>query len=98
MAEPWSDDPGEDAHWDGRSRPYGQDLGEGVLPYGCIPVNFLIANRRTVSARDGIAASAIGCATSIWILPLLVECMPRRHAAAAQGTSSKGRTRPQTSR
>ena len=53
VPEPGSDDPGEDAHRDGGRRPHPKDLGEGVLPYGCIPINCLLATRRRMPGLAG---------------------------------------------
>src|SRR5438105_5273209 len=38
VTEPGSDDPGENAHRDGRCHPHGEDLAERVLPYGFISI------------------------------------------------------------
>jgi hypothetical protein len=41
ISEPRSDEPGEDAHRDGRRRPHREDLSERVLPYGFIPIDLV---------------------------------------------------------
>src|SRR5205823_3952591 len=39
MAWPGSGDPGEDAHWDGSSRPHRKDLCAGVFLYRVVPID-----------------------------------------------------------
>jgi hypothetical protein len=76
VAEPRSNDPGKDGHREGCCRPHAKDPGEGVLPYGFIPINFFGLTDIPIYCRCGDARNRHGAH-----LRLLIECMARRYGA-----------------
>ena len=59
VPEPGGDHPGENPHRDGRRRPDPEDLGERVLPDGCIPINLVgrLFHHRSIVREPNINAS-----------------------------------------